>query len=43
VEDLEVVPGVPEALARLKAAGFALVVVTNQPDFARGLQTEENL
>jgi D-glycero-D-manno-heptose 1,7-bisphosphate phosphatase len=40
IEDLEVIPGVPEALARLKAAGFALVVVTNQPDVARGLQSE---
>ena len=40
VEELEMLPGVPEALARLKAAGFALVVVTNQPDVARGTQTE---
>ena len=30
-----------EALARLKSAGFALVVVTNQPDVARGDVTEE--
>ena len=36
VEDLEVLPGVPEALARLRQAGFRLVVVTNQPDLARG-------
>lgn len=36
VEELEVLPGVAEALGRLKAAGFALVVVTNQPDVARG-------
>jgi D-glycero-D-manno-heptose 1,7-bisphosphate phosphatase len=35
VEDLEVLPGVGEALTRLKAAGYALVVVTNQPDVAR--------
>jgi len=27
------------ALARLKAAGFLLIVVTNQPDVARGAQT----
>lgn len=39
VEQLEVLPGVPEALARLKAAGYALVVVTNQPDIARGVVT----
>jgi D-glycero-D-manno-heptose 1,7-bisphosphate phosphatase len=37
--ELELLPGVPEALERLRAAGFALVVVTNQPDVARGTQT----
>ena len=31
-----VIDGVPEACARLKAAGFLLVLVTNQPDVARG-------
>ena len=36
LEDFEILPDVPEALARLKAAGYALVVVTNQPDVARG-------
>jgi D-glycero-D-manno-heptose 1,7-bisphosphate phosphatase len=39
LSDFELLPGVPEALARLAAAGFALVVVTNQPDVARGTQT----
>ena len=39
--DLEILPGVPEALARLRAAGFRLIVVTNQPDVARGAQTRE--
>lgn len=39
LDDLEVLPGVGDALTRLKAAGFALVVVTNQPDVARGRQT----
>lgn len=39
VEELEILPGVPEALRRLRAAGFALVVVTNQPDIARGSTT----
>src|SRR6185312_13267483 len=29
-------PGVPEACRRLKAAGYALVVATNQPDVGRG-------
>jgi D-glycero-D-manno-heptose 1,7-bisphosphate phosphatase len=39
VDELELLPGVPEALAKLRAAGFVLVVVTNQPDVARGKQT----
>lgn len=34
---IRVLPGVPEALARLKAAGFALIVVSNQAVVARGL------
>jgi len=38
LEDLEVLPGVADALARLKSAGFALVVITNQPDVARRRQ-----
>ena len=33
---MEVLPGVAEACARLREGGFALVVVTNQPDVARG-------
>lgn len=40
VGEVELLPGVPEALARLRQAGYALVVVTNQPDVARGKQTE---
>jgi D-glycero-D-manno-heptose 1,7-bisphosphate phosphatase len=39
VQDLEILPGVAEALALLRSAGFRLVVVTNQPDVARGKQT----
>ena len=34
--ELEILPRVPEALRRLKEAGFALIVVSNQPDVARG-------
>src|SRR5437868_1182812 len=41
IEDLEILPGVREALARLRDAGFRLVVVTNQPDVARGTQRRE--
>jgi D-glycero-D-manno-heptose 1,7-bisphosphate phosphatase len=36
VAELEVPPDLPDALARLKAAGYRLVVVTNQPDVAAG-------
>jgi D-glycero-D-manno-heptose 1,7-bisphosphate phosphatase len=36
VAELEILPGVPEALERLKAAGFLVIVVSNQPDVARG-------
>jgi D-glycero-D-manno-heptose 1,7-bisphosphate phosphatase len=41
LEDFELLPGVPEATRRLAEAGFALVVVTNQPDVARGVQRRE--
>jgi transaldolase len=40
---LEVLPGVAQALERLRAAGFRLIVVTNQPDVARGVQTRETV
>jgi D-glycero-D-manno-heptose 1,7-bisphosphate phosphatase len=39
VDDLEILPGVADALDRLRAAGYRLVVVTNQPDIARGTVT----
>jgi D-glycero-D-manno-heptose 1,7-bisphosphate phosphatase len=41
VDEVEVLPGVAEACNRLRTAGFELVVVTNQPDIARGTQTKE--
>ena len=34
--EFEILPEVPAALAKLKAAGFLLVVATNQPDVGRG-------
>ncbi len=40
---VEILPGVADALARLKAAGFALIVTTNQPDVARGRQRREEV
>lgn len=35
-EEIEILPGVSEALERLKRLGYLLIVVTNQPDVARG-------
>src|SRR5579863_3428077 len=34
--EFEILPEVPAACAKLKAAGFLLVVATNQPDVGRG-------
>ena len=41
LSDFEILPGVPEACAKLKAAGFLLVLVTNQPDVGRGIVPRE--
>ena len=38
-----IMPGVPESLARLKAAGYHLVVVTNQAGIAKGLYTRADV
>ncbi|MBZ5558492.1 MAG: HAD family hydrolase [Acidobacteriia bacterium] len=40
-DHVDVLPGVAAALGRLKAAGYLLIVVTNQPDVARGTQSRE--
>lgn len=42
-EDFRLGEGVPEALARLKAAGFLLIAVTNQSCVGRGLIKAETL
>ncbi len=39
LDELDIPVDAPPSLDRLKRAGFALVVVTNQPDVARGTQT----
>ena len=39
---MEIVAGAPAALARLEDRGFLLLVVTNQPDVARGTQNLES-
>ena len=41
--ECRLLPGVGEALARLKAAGLPLVVVTNQPDVRRGDISRESV
>src|SRR5262245_42336585 len=36
-----ILPNVPAALEQLKEGGFLLIVITNQPDVARGEQKKE--
>jgi D-glycero-D-manno-heptose 1,7-bisphosphate phosphatase len=42
-QDLEILPGVADALRTLKEAGYKLLVVTNQPDVGRGTLPSETL
>jgi D-glycero-D-manno-heptose 1,7-bisphosphate phosphatase len=41
LDEFDILPDVPAACAKLKAAGFLLVVVTNQPDVGRGTLKKE--
>lgn len=41
VDALDVLPGAADACARLREAGLAVIVVTNQPDVVRGTTTRE--
>lgn len=41
IEQFELLPGVVEAIAALKNAGFLVIVVTNQPDVSNGLVARE--
>ncbi len=41
LDEFEILPEVPAACAKLKQAGFLLVVVTNQPDVGRGTLPRE--
>jgi D-glycero-D-manno-heptose 1,7-bisphosphate phosphatase len=43
VDEVEILPGVGQALERLAERGFLLIVVTNQPDVARGSQRKEQI
>jgi D,D-heptose 1,7-bisphosphate phosphatase len=42
-EQVKLVPGAGEAIKRLRDAGFACILITNQSAFGRGLITEDDL
>ena len=42
-EQMQILEGVEQAVKQLKEAGFQLVVVTNQPDVARGTTSKEEV
>ena len=41
VDEFELLPDVAEACARLRAAGYLLILATNQPDVGRGTLAQE--
>jgi D-glycero-D-manno-heptose 1,7-bisphosphate phosphatase len=43
VSEFQLMPGVADALAQLSAAGFLLIVATNQPDVVRGRATRAGI
>ena len=43
VNELRIILGVASSLNRLRREGYLLIVVTNQPDVARGLQSRRNI
>jgi D-glycero-D-manno-heptose 1,7-bisphosphate phosphatase len=43
VDEVEILPGVLEACEKLRRHGFLLIVVTNQPNLARGIQERESI
>ena len=43
LEDLQILPGVPQSLQDLKRQGYKLLVVTNQPDVSRGTQSPQTI
>jgi D-glycero-D-manno-heptose 1,7-bisphosphate phosphatase len=43
IAQVVVPPDVPGALSRLRQNGFHLIMVTNQPDIARGSQSRETV
>jgi D-glycero-D-manno-heptose 1,7-bisphosphate phosphatase len=43
LNELRITPGAPDALLALRTAGFALLVVTNQPDIARQTRSQRDV
>jgi D-glycero-D-manno-heptose 1,7-bisphosphate phosphatase len=43
ISEVEILPDVDNALKELKDAGYLLIVVSNQPDVARGTTTKEKV
>ena len=43
LDELQILPGVPESLRILKENGFLLIVITNQPDVGRGIQKKQTV
>lgn len=43
ISELEILPGVEEALQTLHDFGYLLIVVTNQPDVARGMSSKKSV
>ena len=43
ISDFEIIAGVSEALLQLKAAGYLLVLITNQAGIAKGLYTHADV
>ncbi len=41
LEDFELLPGAEETMRTLRTAGFLVIVVTNQPDVATGVQNRD--
>jgi len=40
LEDVEFLPGTAEAIQLLRSSGYIVIVVTNQPDVAKGIQSK---
>ena len=43
IQELEIIPGVKEAVTLLFSSGFEIVVVTNQPEVARGFIYQDDI